>query len=163
MTFHADMKEEEEPPKDPKVVMRERLQIGGISLGALVVLVLIVMAVIHKDKGTIMFGVCKTFVELSITYPETLSVSEVEQYARAVRIFYSYTDAFGTHKSEFVECAFHNVPGKGAQLTTILLNRKDIDKETIDEFNQSISAIVEADPDLVLPRPFGDDLVTLKE
>ncbi|MEM6780459.1 MAG: hypothetical protein AAF569_01190 [Pseudomonadota bacterium] len=162
MTFDDEETEKKSPPKDPKAELLKKLKIGGIAAAVIIVFVLIFMSATNKPQGHMMFGICRTFVEVQTTYPPTLHVTEVEQYQRAVRIYYTYTDAFGTQKSEFIECAFESVPGKGAQLTAILLNRTEIDQETIKEFNDTISAIVAGEPDLTLPRPFGKNLEDLK-
>lgn len=161
MSYFYDQKEYTE--EDLKFTPKEKLGMAGFFVGLILIGVLIYLAATHRDKGTIMFGVCKTFVEMTLTYPPTFNITEVEQYSRAVRLYYNYTDPFGTMKSEFVECAFQMVPGKGAQATAILLNRKDIDQATIEEFNKTIPAIVAGEPELYLPDRLGSNLEDLKD
>ena len=145
----------------PITLKQKIIFFGSVGLVVLVV-VLIINAVMSKPKGTELFGVCKTFIELQVKYPRTLDITEVEQFARAVRIYYSYIDPYGNHKSDFIECAFERVPGKGVQLQTILLNRTEIDEEVIADFNETITAVRAGDPDLTVPRAFGNNLKDLK-
>lgn len=161
MSYYNDYTDPRE--EDLKFTRNEKLGMLGFFVGLILLIVIIYAAVTHREKGTIMFGVCKAYVEMTLTYPPTMKVSEVIQYPRAVRIFYNYTDPYGNMKSEFVECAFTNIAGKGAQATSILHNRKEVSEERIKEFNKSISAIVNGEPDLILPRRLGANLQDLKE
>lgn len=146
----------------PPVTRKQKIIFFGSIAATLLIIFLTVNAAMSRPKGTELFGVCKTFIELQIKYPKTLDVTEVEQFARAVRIYYSYIDPYGNHKSDFIECAFEKVPGKGVQIQTILLNRIEIDKQTIADFNETITAVRSGDPNLTVPRPFGNDLKDLK-
>ncbi len=161
MSYHNDYTNVKE--EDLKFTRNEKLGMLGFFVGLALLIFLIYAVATHREKGTIMFGVCKAFVEMTLTYPPTMHVSEVLQYPRAVRIFYNYTDPYGNMKSEAVECAFTNVAGRGAQATSILHNRKEISEERIKEFNKTISAIVNGEPDLILPRPLGYNLEDLKD
>lgn len=160
MTFYTDDYTGEE--EDLKFTRQEKLTMLGILGGIILTVILMYFVSTHRDKGTIMFGVCRTFVEMQLVYPPKLAVTEVEQYPMAVRIYYNYTDPYGNLKSEFVECGFEMVPGKGAQATSILLNRKEIDHEVIAYFNETIPSIVAGDPDLYLPDRLPDDIESLK-
>jgi len=124
---------------------------SGIG-GLLLIVVMSVYACMPK-KGSILYGICSAYLNQTVTYPHTLRHSMVEQYPRAVRIYYTHVDPFGQYKLEMVECSFYMDQEKGIQVDEILQNRKEIDQAIVDEFNVSVGAIVAADPDLTLPPP----------
>lgn len=132
-----------------------------IGAAVVIVLFLIVSAATHKPQGNPMFGICKAFVELNVQYPPTLQYTQVEQYQRAVRLYYTHTTPYGGQKSETIECAFEKLDNKW-QLTTILLNRDPIDTAKVKVFNQTLSAVLAAESDLTLPRPLDGSLKSLK-
>lgn len=149
-------------PKKVDHFSKPKLIKYGIWAGIIFVVFLIFSAATNKPKGSPMYGICKSYLELYVPYPPTLQYTSVEQYPRAIRIYFSYTNPYGGRKSEFIECAFEMTPEKGVQMTTILLNREKVDKEKVQKFNETISAILDSDPDLTLPKPISGDLESLK-
>ena len=118
----------------------------------IVLLVLVLMLVIscQPKKGNIMYGICSVLSESLVTYPETITDTYVEQYPLGVRIYFTHTDAFGQYKMEILECSYTN-DQRGLLMKNAFYNRQPIEQTRITEFNQTLPAIVEADPDLTLP------------
>lgn len=120
-------------------------------------------------KGTLLYGICGAFLELHIPYPSSLYHARVEQYRKALRIYYNHTDSFGQYQREMIECAFIQDPEKGVQLETVFIDhikpitKKErtvgkgrlyqVEQKYIDLFNlaRSPAAIMSQDPDLSLP------------
>ena len=145
----------------------------GIVVGSLGVIILFVVVSTIQSctprKGTILYGMCGAFLELQVPYPETIHHSSVEQYRKAVRIYYTHTDAFGQYMMRKIECAFIQDPVKGVQLESVILDHIDditynkpivgkgklyeVRPEYIDAFNESdsASAILLNEPRVILP------------
>lgn len=122
-------------------------------------------------KGTLLYGICKSFLEQQIPYPHTIYYARVEQYRKALRIYYNHLDSFGQYQREMIECSFFQDPVKGVQVEAIYIDaikpitKKErapgkgrlyqVEKKYIDLFNNSLSpsAIMSQEPDLTLPAP----------
>lgn len=148
---------------------------------AFLFLVVIVVQSCTPQKGSILYGMCGAFLEQELTYPETIKHSNVEQYRKAVRIYYTHIDAFGQYQLEMVECSFLQDAEKGVRLESVVFDRvRDSTKKTpvtgkgrlfevkqkyIDQFNQSESpaAILLNEPDLTLPEYRGYEFVPQEE
>ena len=114
-------------------------------------------------QGTIHIGICRTFAELQLRYPNTMLMTGTEQFGRAFRIYYIYTGAFGETRSDMMECKFMTDAKTGALiLENVELNRLPVDKQKVAAFNKTIPAVIAAKPDLVLPYSV-DDLLSLKK
>lgn len=139
-----------------------RWQMIGGGAGGFILLVLIIMAACAPRTGSDQFGICKTFTELYVRYPETLSYDFVEQYEKAVRIGYTQIDASGQFRYSMMECSFRPDTAMGMAVDTVLLNRKPLDSALVTRFNPSLPAILDASPDLVLPPVLPEDIALLK-
>ncbi len=124
-------------------------------------------------KGSLLYGICQGFLEQQVTFPKTLRHTSVEQYPRALRIYFTHIDAFGQYQFEMTECTFKQDPQKGVQLERVFFNQikeitdservdgkgrlYEVRPEVIDLFNKSKSAqsIMSQDPDLSLPQNRG--------
>lgn len=154
---------------------KKALSTEGIKYGVGgVITIFILFAIIQSctpRKGTLLYGICKSFLELQIPYPETIYYARVEQYRKALRIYYNHLDSFGQYQREMIECSFYQDDVKGIQVESIYIDsikpitKKEravgkgrlyqVEKEYIDLFNNSLSpaAIMSQDPDLILPKP----------
>ncbi|MCI5060373.1 MAG: hypothetical protein MRY79_04795 [Alphaproteobacteria bacterium] len=178
------------PKRSPKQIIQEKIKwvkdnwpeikewassTEGIVVGALSVIVLFVIVSIVQSctprKGTILYGMCGAFLEQQVPYPETIQHSHVEQYRKAVRIYYTHTDSFGQYMMRKIECAFVQDPEKGVQLESVILDHIDhithnkpivgkgklyqVRQEYVDKFNESKSpsAILLNEPNIILPEP----------
>lgn len=108
-------------------------------------------------KAPLLYAVCSGFLEQQVTFSKTLKHTAVEQYSKAVRIYYTHIDAFGQYQFEMTECTFKQDPQKGFMLDRVFFNQvKDVTEkerlagkgrlyevrqEVIDLFNNSKSAI----------------------
>ncbi len=134
---------------------RGRIAAAGFVIFILLI-VLLVMFSCGPRQGTMLYGICKTYLEQSIPYPETMVPTNVEQYASATRIYYTSIDPFGQYKLEYIECTYKSDEQNNLIVDKILINRREEDADRIKLFNTSLRAIVESEPDLSLPRPYPD-------
>lgn len=131
---------------------RTRIFMAGFAGFVLLVIVLSVFSC-QPRQGTILFGICRTFLEQLVAYPPTIQPVSVEQYPRAVRIYFTQVDAFGQYKLEMLECVFMMDDQKGLQMEQALYNRRQVDKTVIDKFNMSIPSVIASEPNLDVPPP----------
>lgn len=130
-----------------------------LGLGGFLLLVLLVVWWgLQPIRGTIHFGICKTLAEQHLTYPGTMRVvsydllSAYDRAERTMRIYYSYTDAFGESKQDILRCTFEADAQRNMLLTikSARINRVEIPAEDIARFNATIPAILTYEPDLIL-------------
>jgi len=144
--------------------------IGGVVVFILFSVIVMIVQSCTPAKGTILYGLCGTFLEQQVAFPHTLEHTSVEQYPKAIRIYFTHIDGFGEYQFEMTECTFRQDPENGVQLERVFFNYvKDITKkermrgkgrlyetrqEVIDLFNNSQSplSILSSDPDLTLPQ-----------
>lgn len=136
-----------EPGKKAKIIKRS-------ILGFAAFVALLVFWGAQPIRGTLQYGVCKTFVELRLRYPQTFRLSLLTNFDQSLRLYFTYVDAYGEKKMDLVECTFRPDPQSdtGFSLDSIAYNRKYIPQEEIDLFNQSIDVFAHYTPDLIIPR-----------
>jgi hypothetical protein len=132
---------------------------GGIFVALVLVLI---WYGFRPLTGTINVGVCRTFVQLQVPYPQSVKLSSTEQIDRIMRMYYTYTGTFGETRSDMIECKFMTTPQGQLALESVMINRDPVDQEKIDRFNMTIPIIIANKPSLIVPAPPKDDLVTLK-
>lgn len=157
-----------------KKLLSTKFLISSAVIFGVVALVVMIMQSCTPRQGTLLYGLCGAFLEQQVTFPQTLRHTSVEQYPKALRIYFTHIDSFGQYQFEMTECTFVQDPEKGVQLQRVFFNYvKDVTEkervpgkgrlyevrqEVIDLFNQSDSAssIMSQNPDLSLPktRPF---------
>jgi hypothetical protein len=111
-------------------------------------------------KGTIQFGVCRTFLELNTRYPQTIIYTSVEVFDQSLRMYYTYIDTFGSHRSEMMECDYR--PFNMLNLEDVKRNRVSVDRRLVVTYNRTVPSVVHYRPNLVLPAYPGESLVGLK-
>lgn len=141
---------------------RGRVFMAGLTIFILVIVLISVFSC-GPRKGTMLYGICKTYLEQVVAYPETIVPTNVEQYPSATRIYYTSVDPFGQFKLEQIECVYAQDPNGNLLVQKVLLNRREDDAEKVKAFNASLPAIVEAEPDLTLPEPQPDINQILEE
>jgi hypothetical protein len=139
-----------------------RWQKIGAGAGGLLLLVLIIMAACTPKTGTDQFGICRTFIELYVKYPTSLSVDFVEQYDKAVRVGYTQLDSSGQFRYNTIECGFGPDSQGGMAMNSALLNRKEMDKPMVEKFSATLPIVLSASPNRVLPLPLPADISQLK-
>lgn len=118
-------------------------------IGFLFVMVALITYSCQPPKGSIMYGICSAFLEQIVDYPTSIQKLYVEQFPRAVRIYFNQTDAFGQFTQDMIECA---ADPNALKFTKVLYNRKPVDAQKIEKFNRTIPVIVASGPDLTLPE-----------
>lgn len=122
---------------------------------------LFIWTLLQPKKGTAYFGVCNTFLEMQVRYPQTIKLTSVEWIERSLRIYFTHIDAYGENHSEMFECLF-NAKGD-LTLLEARRNRIALPSEKVKDFNKTIPIVLMAKPDLTLPDPLPDDLENLKK
>ena len=136
--------------KSGKKISKKRIALY-ISLG---LVAFIVWFGFQPLRGTIHVGICRTFIEFQLTFPSSLRLTEVENFDRSLRLWYSYPGSFGEIRSSMIECKFHpDVPGQVPQLEMAAINRQPLDQTVVENFNKTIPWVVAAEPSTLLPRP----------
>jgi hypothetical protein len=140
------------------VKLKKRMKIAG---GVLVFLSLIVWWGLQPLKGKIEYGVCRTYAEMNIQYPDTMQISEVKEFDRATRVYYTHIDAFGQSRKELIECAFRRDVNGNLYAEKIEINRLPEPDDKVEKFNATINTIIAFEPDLIIPR-YDDVLKNVK-
>lgn len=106
------------------------------------------------------YGVCKTFIELNVPYPQTILLSEViPTRNNGLRIWFAYTDSFGSYRLEPFMCVFGKDEKTGGMiLTEAKLGKLNIDPIVVERFNNAVPYLITHPPDLTLPAPIPDSL-----
>ncbi len=89
-----------------KEALKKKIQLWASIAGGAVFIILIIIVSCQQAKGTIRYGMCKVFLELTLDYPLTLKVSEVREQGGYVRIHFTHLDSFGQFRSSRMECNF---------------------------------------------------------
>ena len=144
-----------------KAKKKKMFKYGGIAAG----IALVCWAGYYLFKpyeAGMTYGICKTFLELRMQYPQDLRISTVDDMGMSVRIWYTQIDAFGEYRMENIHCHFRADEVTGAALEKVLVNRRELDPQVVTSFNKVIPVILENPPDLTIPYPLPDSLEGLQ-
>ncbi len=108
------------------------------------------------------YGICKVYLELNVQYPQDLRVSTVDDYGTYTRIWYTQLDAFGEYRMEQIQCNFRADEITGIALEKVAVNRREVDPQSVADFNRSIPVILAHPPSLEVPPPLTDSLSGLQ-
>lgn len=157
-------------PELKKTLLSTKSIVTLVTILVIVFLGVFIFQSCVPKKGSLLYGLCGSFLEQQVTFPQTIRHTSVEQYPKALRIYYTHIDAFGQYQFEMTECTFKQDPQAGVQLDRVFFNYvKDITskervrgkgrlyevkRDVINLFNRSQSArsIMSQDPDLTLPQ-----------
>jgi hypothetical protein len=155
-------------PKKTSKRMKRLYWVGGGVLFFLLILMILTPA-----QGSLQYGICRVFVELSDPYPTEIKPLSVDDYVPLggpVRIYYKKVDPFGVESVNTIECTFVR-DATGAATTT--LKKVDINgknrpylaesPEYIQKFNAGIPAILDNTPNLTLPYFSIDNISEYKD
>ena len=135
-----------------------------IALGVIAIVSWIIWYGFQPLKGTIHVGICRSFAELKLRYPTTMTVTESYVFEKSQRLTYTYIDPFGNYKSSRIECRFkYPIGSPNLELESIMIDRRSVSTDEIGRFNVSIPGILASDPDITIPFPPSDTLMSLKE
>jgi len=144
-----------------KAKRKKMFKIGGAFLG-IAFLYWAYSYLFAPYKAGMTFGICKTYLELNVSFPQELQISTVEDFGQYIRIWYTQLDAFGQYRMENIQCHFRADESTGAALEKILINRREVDPAKVESFNKIIPVILQSDIDLTIPYPLPDSLQNLK-
>jgi hypothetical protein len=153
--FTSDLKDEYLPEAGVPTYHRGKLFAAGFTIFVLIIVLISVFSCGPRE-GTILYGICKTYLEQNIPYPETIKPTNVEQYPSASRIYYTSIAPFGQFRLDQIECVYKTDAENTLQVDKVLFNRREEDPEKVKKFNVSLAAIVAGKPDLTLPEPLPD-------
>ncbi len=108
------------------------------------------------------FGICKVYLENSVRFPKYLRLSTVEDFGDYIRIWYTQLDSFGEYRMENIQCHYVYDEERGTIIDKILIDRREVDKDKVERFNQVIPLIASNPPDLTYPAPLPDSLRDLQ-
>jgi hypothetical protein len=134
----------------------------GLIAGGVLLLGYGVFWMMKPYEGSIAWGICKVFVEGMVRYPQYLRFSTVEEFETSVRIWYTQIDSFGEYRMDQVQCYYKQDPERGTIVDKVLLNRREVDRKMVDDFNRALPTIISFPPDLTIPAPLPDSLQDLQ-
>jgi hypothetical protein len=140
-----------------------QMKAGGAAAAFLVISLLVYMAM-QPSKGSMAYGICKTFIELNVRFPTTLRLSTVEELGSSVRIWFTSSDTFGSYRLELIQCHYKADPTGQVpfMLERIVRNRRELDSSAVERFNRVLPALFANPPDLTLPTPITDSLLNIQ-
>ncbi len=113
-------------------------------------------------NGTILFGICRTYIELNTQYPSELEFIDLRERGSKVSVEYVTNDAFGQHIAHEANCNFKRGENGELLLDSFRLRRgiaaRDYsfaieNPEKIQAFNKTIPSIVANPPPLYVFGP----------
>lgn len=142
-------------PKEKKPLPWRRWTLG---LGALIVGGVLwwgAQPIIYS--GSILFGICRTYIELNAIYPTTLQFIDLRERGPRVAVEWTHKDPFGQMIFNEGICRFKRGPNREILLDTFRLRRGLDDREyrfaiegpeKIELFNVAIPTILQNPPPL---------------
>lgn len=150
-----------------QIVLKKReqrkklMQRGGIGAG-IAALGGVVYLFFLPSYGGMQYGMCKTFLELQVRYPQYLTYSTTEWFEDSIRIWFTQLDGFGQFRMEPVQCYYKEDPQMGYVLSRVTISRRPVDQAVVDKFNKSAYVLLSHRPDLRLPPELPDSLEGLQ-
>ena len=150
--------------KTPPIKKKFKVTKKHVALGAAALISFIVWFGLQPVTGPIQFGICRTFAEMRLSYPETMQVTAMDQFQSTIRVFYTFSDPYGINRSQSISCSFTQDELGNMIIHKIKFNARPYDREDmIEAFNKTIPSIIAANPDLVYRPPPTEDLKSLKQ
>lgn len=176
MTTETDMKKQvsaaleaeaagmapEPPPAsalgDKKKAEKRKRRIRMAQGAGFLVFCYIVYLLFIPFKGGMNFGACKVFLELYVRYPDTLTLSTVEDFGESYRIWFTEVDAFGQYRHQQIQCFYKPDETTGFAIDRVTIDRREVEQKFIDDFNRSLPTVLAFPPDLTYPKAIPDSL-----
>lgn len=151
--------------ENPKPTLAEKLREEkkqkrkkNIKYGAIAAVVFFIgysiWFLVKPFKASAEYGICRTFLELTLPYPHTLYVSELNflRQGRGLKLWYTHTDAFGEYRMESFVCtlAIDSETGRLA-VANIKLNKVNMEASKVAQLNHAL-VMFETNP-LILNYP----------
>ncbi len=154
----ADKLKEQKKLKKKKTIKRTALSLLGLFV------IYIVWWGLKPFKSSAEYGICRTFLELSIPYPHTLNVGEIKILRDGgMRLWYSYIDAFGEYRGENFTCYLQPDPEKPGKvkLTEIKFRKINMNATQIASLNNALIYFEENPLIMNWPVPLPNNLSDL--
>lgn len=110
------------------------------------------------------YGICRTFLELTVPYPHTIYVREINVLRNngGVRLWYSHTDGFGEYRMEPFTCQFETDPETGKiTIQQIKMNKVNMGQDRLAHLSHALILFEEKPLILNYPAPLPDSLADL--
>lgn len=143
-----------------------KFYLGGA--GALLFLFILFMG-LQPTKGSPNYGICRTYIELSVPYPHTLKFVDLVDRKLLVRVTYSYIDSYGQTIFFPITCKFARDENGKKFLESVDVNRDKShpleEQERIDEFNKSfgIGLFGKYEPNRIKPPKIPKKITDFKK
>lgn len=86
------------------------------------------------------YGICRTFIELTVSYPDTVKVKDFS-YTRdgSMRLWYTHIDAFGEYRMEEFRCWFaYDEFGVVSKVNAIKMGKINMEPERVANLNSAL-------------------------
>jgi hypothetical protein len=114
-----------------------KLYLGGV--GALLFAGVMVWG-LQPNRASANYGLCKTYIELSVPYPHTLRFMDLKERRGTIRMIYSYIDPYGQTIFFPITCNFERDENGRKRLASVKVNRDKAhpleSAEMLSEFNK---------------------------
>lgn len=150
--------------KEEKKKKKKKRNRRFLYLGLILLFIFLIKWGIQPFQSSIEYGICKTFLELNVSYPTTLHVNELNVLSDGTyRLWFSQVDPFGASRTDSFQCNFAQNPETGQlALTKVKIGTLFLDKQKIEYFNTAIPYLVANPPDLTYPMPLSDNIANLQ-
>ncbi len=109
------------------------------------------------------YGICRSFLELTVPYPHTIHVSELKKRNGGLLLWYTYIDGFGGYRMESFTCIVKkNKETKKYELSKIKLHKLDMDAQEMEYLAHAMTYFNETPVILEHPRRLPDSLRGLR-
>lgn len=150
--------------KQDKKAAAKKKRKWAIILGVIGLVYALIQWGLEPPKSSIEYGICKTFLELQVSYPTTLHVNDLNVLSDgSYRLWFSQVDSFGTRRADMFQC-FYGLDAETGQLkiAKVRMGAIFIDQQKIEYFNHAIPSLVANPPDLTWPYPLSNNIANLK-
>lgn len=161
----AELTKTEKQITQKKALSKKKIKKRAMYGAAALLVFFIIQWLFTPFQGGMKYGICKTFLELTVAYPQTIELSTVDENLKentSVRIWFTHIDPFGEYRLEPIECIFRPDPQIGAALDKVFIGKIAVDKAKIEAFNVSIPGLLSHPPNLDLPTELPDSLGNLQ-
>lgn len=147
-----------------KIKARKKLFKRGVYFSLILLFAYGLYYLFKPFQASMGYGICKTFLELQVRFPQTLHVSSIESFQTSVRLWYVQTDSFGEYKMDSIQCYYKPDPSGALPyvIEKIVMRRREVDPKKVEEFNKVLPQIFANPPDLTVPAPLPDSLQDLQ-
>jgi hypothetical protein len=162
--IEREEREQALPYAEQRILIKKRMwrKRRRIAYGVFAFIGLIVWFGYQPLEGPVQVGICRTYAELKLAYPDTFRITTYETFERSTRLYYTYIEPFGQFRSEMIDCKFLPPRGPIPQIEAVEVNRIVEDDDKVEEFDRTIPSIMANKPDLIIPRPYSGTFEDLK-